>query len=407
MSLRELELQDGQRATLRLAADATTLAVGESRVSAWDLRGRPFVLARERLTWRRALGGELLCKGLDEGGTRVRGRVGAREGAPVVEAARHEAAQALAALDPADAEGRRRLESVWAMDTAALERDAAQFARVFGRVGILPPDQYLAAVVQLTEGCSWNACGFCQLYRGVGFHVRTPAELAGHLAEVKGYFGPALALRRSVFLGAANALCVGTERLLPLLELVVEAFPVAPPDLVGGARRAWLEATPAAVGGLYSFVDAWSGQRRGPNEWRACARLGLRRVYVGLETGDAALLAALGKAGSPLDAVALVRDLRAAGIAAGVIVLLGAGGEAAFESHVRETAAVLTRMRLTSGDLLYLSDLIEPGGLAPSGGSLPPERCDDQRRALLSAWRPGDPAHPPRVARYDLREFVY
>ncbi len=407
MSIRELALEDGRRATLRLSPDATTLAVGDSRVSSWDLCGRPFVLARERLTWRRALAGELLCKGLDEGGARVRGRVSAADGAAVVEAARHEASLALAALNPADAEGRRRLEAVQAMDAAALERDSAEFARVFGRVGILPPDQYLAAVVQLTEGCSWNACGFCDLYRGVGFRVRTPAELAGHLAEVKGYFGPALALRRSVFLGAANALCVATERLLPLIEQVAAAFPVAPPDLGGSARRAWLLATPAGVGGLYSFVDAWTGQRRGVEEWRQCARLGLRRVYVGLETGDAALLGTLGKAGAPEDAVALVRDLRAAGVAAGVIVLLGAGGEPAFDSHVRETAAVLTRMRLRAADLLYLSDLIQPGSLAPRGGSLPPERCDDQRRALLSAWRPSDPVHPPRVARYDLREFVY
>lgn len=407
MSLRELRLAGGQAATLRLAHDATTLALGEARVSSWDLAGRPYALARERLTWRRALDGGLLCKGLDEGGARVRGRVAAGEGAAVLAAARDEAAQALAALAPGDAEARARLAAVLAMDAAALRADAARFAQVYGRVGILPPDQYLAAVVHLTEGCSWNACGFCELYRGVGFRVRTPAELERHLSEVKAFFGPALALRRTVFLGAANALCVATPRLLPLLEQVAAAFPVAPAGLAGSARRAWLEATPAGVTGFYSFVDAWTGQRRGAGEWRECARLGLRRVYVGLETGDAALLAALRKAGSPDDAVELVDELHAAGIAAGVIVLIGAGGEAAWESHVRETAAVLERMGLRGGDLLYLSDLIEPAGLAPGVGSLPPERCDDQRRALLRAWRPRDPGDAPKVARYDLREFVY
>lgn len=407
MSLRELRLEDGQAATLRLAHDATTLAVGEARVSSWDLAGRPFALARERLTWRRALSGELLCKGLDESGARVRGRLPAEEGQAVVEAAREEAARALAALPPDDGEARARLATVLAMDAAALRADAARFARVYGRVGILPPDQYLAAVVHLTEGCSWNACGFCELYRGVDFRVRTPAELAGHLAEIKAWFGPALALRRTVFLGAANALCVTTARLLPLLEQVAAAFPVAPSGLQGSARRAWLEATPAGVTGFYSFVDAWTGQRRTSAEWRECARLGLRRVYVGLETGDAALLAALRKAGTPDDAAELVGELHAAGIAAGVIVLLGAGGEAAFDGHVQATAAILERMRLRGGDLLYLSDLLEPSGLAPGVGSLAPGRCDDQRRALLSAWRPHDPADAPRVARYDLREFVY
>jgi radical SAM superfamily enzyme YgiQ (UPF0313 family) len=172
---------------------------------------------------------------------------------------------------------------------------------------VLPPDQYLALVLQATQGCSWNACTFCDLYRGIPFRVRTPAEFAEHLLAVGDYFGESLALRRSVFLGDANALCVTHDRLLPLLTLA-------------GRLR-------SASGGVFAFVDVWTGNLASIEEYREYARLGLRRLYVGLETGDLGLLSWLGKPGRPQQAWSLVARLHAAGIAAGVIVLVGAGGD--------------------------------------------------------------------------------
>ena len=136
------------------------------------------------------------------------------------------------------------------MDAAALREDSVRFLAASGPVGILPPDQYLSLVVRVTEGCSWNACTFCSLYRDVPFRWKRPDELRAHLAALGEYFGPSIALRRSVFLGDANALCLAHDRLLPLLEAVAARFPGTP---------------------LYSFLDAWTGQRKSPPEWREYA----------------------------------------------------------------------------------------------------------------------------------------
>ena len=48
---------------------------------------------------------------------------------------------------------------------------------VYSPVGILPPDQYLALVVQATRGCAFNTCTFCDLYRD-GYRVKSAAERA-------------------------------------------------------------------------------------------------------------------------------------------------------------------------------------------------------------------------------------
>jgi radical SAM superfamily enzyme YgiQ (UPF0313 family) len=136
---------------------------------------------------------------------------------------------------------------------------------------------------------------------------------------------------------------------------------------------------------------------------------------LGLETGDPGLLAWLEKPGSPQDAVDLVGALHEAGIAAGVIVLLGAGGERFAAAHAARTAEVLAAMRLGPGDIVYFSEYVDDPGLEygrravgePGLQPLPPERCADQRRAIVAGIRSAPGARPPRYATYDIREFVY
>jgi hypothetical protein len=393
-------LSDGRPASLLVGEASTVLSVDDALVSSWDLCGRPYALVRESGTYRRGLDGGMLRKReATAEGPRVRCRLTAAEGGPLIEAARRDAGAALAALASPTApvahaaEAIARLRTIVGMDERALAADAARFLAASGPVGILPPDQYLALVVRVTEGCSWNACSFCRLYRDVPFRVRTRPQLEQHVLALRTYFGRSIALRRSLFLGDANALCLAHDRLLPLLEVVAGAFPGAP---------------------LASFVDAWSGGRRSADEWRALAALGLRRVYVGLESGDAELLCWLEKAGSPADAVTLVHALHEAGIAVGVIVLVGAGGNRFSEAHVRGTAEVLDAMQLGREDLLYFSAYVDDpslryGAKAATAADLLPlsaERAAGQRSAITAALCRGR-SHPVRTATYDIREFVY
>jgi hypothetical protein len=399
MTLLPLALADGRGATLTLRSDATILAVGETDVSSYDLAGRPYVVVRGDVTARRALDGRLLQKRpAGPGVPRVRRVVSPTQGERMLEDARGDARAALAALGSPEAgaegasEAAHRLRRIVGMDAEALRMDAARFATVYHPVGILPPDQYLALVLQATEGCSWNACTFCALYRGTPFRVKGRDEFAAHLEAVRAFFGESVALRRSLFLGDANALCAGGERMQPLMEAAVQAFPEA------------------AAGGIHAFVDAWSGRRRSA-EYEGYVRLGLRRVYVGLETGDSHLLSWLRKPGSPEDALRLVDALHDAGLAVGLIVLIGAGGERFFNAHARRTAEVLARMQLGAEDLVYFSELVEPPTLdyarrAEADGIAPlaPERMLDQRRSIEMALGEGVQA---RLATYDVREFVY
>jgi hypothetical protein len=110
-----------------------------------------------------------------------------------------------------------------------------------------------------------------------------------------------------------------------------------------------------------------------------------------------------------------VDSLHEAGVAVGVIVLLGAGGKRHADAHTSRTAEVLEAMALQENDLLYFSELVPDSGLEygrraegkPDLQPLSPEGCAAQRQTILNLLKINDKAAEARTATYDIREFVY
>ncbi|HSB77851.1 MAG TPA: radical SAM protein, partial [Candidatus Methylomirabilis sp.] len=186
-------------------------------------------------------------------------------------------------------------------------------------------------------------------------------------------------------------------RLLEVFSLLREELPLGP-----GVFR-----------GVYSFIDAFSGMPKSPEHFRALAEQGLRRVTIGLETGCDALLRFLHKPATAAETLDLVERLRAAGVHVGIIVMLGIGGDRFAGRHVSETLAVIDAMRLGPEDLLYLSPLAadpdSPYRLQEREAGIQPlseAETSAQLRALQTGLR-FDPRGRPKVAIYDIRDFVY
>ena len=389
---------------ISLKPHSIAVSVDGTRVVSWDRGGRLYSVFSDGVTWRRGLSGLVLEK-KRVGGERHRVRLPDIDADRVVDMAAGVARSTLgrmlgapwkwtSAVDPVVAQEARTLLALASrFDAAEARADAGRFGLVFGRIGMLPPDQYLSLVVQATEGCSFNTCTFCDLYHE-GYRVKTPEEFRQHVNGVLSYLGASAALRsRGIFLGAANALAVPMARLLPIFETLLEEL--------DAARR-----------GVNAFVDGFTGARKTVGEYRLLSHLGLRRVYVGLESGHNPLLAFVRKPGTAADAIETVHTIKSAGVSVGVIVMLGLGGERFAEGHERDTVAALSAMGLGEGDLLYFSDLVEvPGTSYPvvaAGADLRPLMQEDRRRqrARIRAGLHFD-GPPPQCATYDIREFTY
>lgn len=409
--------------TVNARREATVIMVDAQTMFTFDAAGRligAFVAGR---TLRRSLANDILEKQAgDRPGLTHRQRrlltpaeVQAVEDRAYATAAAAAAALAQAPLRHAEQEpARAALECIGDYSFARLEAERAVYRRIYKPITILPPDQYLALYLQATEGCSYDECSFCGFYRDRRFHMKNLEEFVTHMAEVRAFFGASLTLRRSIFLGDANALMMPQANLLALLEAVQATFPIIPAGLTTAQRHAWQASHPIHFQGIYSFVDAFTTRRKTVADFHELALRGLRRAYVGLETGDPALLRFLGKPNSPQQAADLITQLKAGGVGVGIIILVGAGGAQFASDHVRATVQLINTLPLDQHDVIYFSELLDyPGSTYTQQATaahihpLDATERDTQQRALRAGFTFRDAHHTPKISYYDIREFLY
>jgi hypothetical protein len=404
--------------SLRYMSNVLTISLqskdSASRVYSFDASGRLWTAMVAGVSYRRGLNGKTVAKwqtastgGMDA--PRERRWLSPGEAAELQEEARQTSVDLYRALldgevslsAPADGGAlppnyQPLFEKSIDFRAVRYEQDVQHYHQVYKPVGILPPDQYMAVVLQATEGCSFNTCTFCNFYRDRRFRIKPSAEFREHALAVRDFLGAGLSLRRTLFLGDANALVIPMPRLLELLEITRQVYDVD------------------ALGGIYAFLDGFSGEKKTVEDYKRLRELGMRRIYVGLESGSAGLLKLLKKPGKPEDAIQAVRAIKAAGIGVGVIVLLGAGGQAYARDHVRDTIRSLNEMKLGLDDLIYFSELVESEGMEYTRDAyqqqlkpLSPAERIAQGEAIERGLVFQEESGVPHISRYDIREFVY
>ena len=273
--------------------------------------------------------------------------------------------------------------------------DITRYHSTYKPVGILPPDQYISVVLQLTEGCSFNKCTFCTFYRDRPFFIKNKNQFEQHILAVKDFLGDGLSLRRTIFLGDANSLVVPTKILIPLFEIIHKHLDVE------------------KLGGIFAFLDGFSGDKKTVKDYQKLKTLGLNKIYVGLESGNNNLLKFLNKPGTAQDALNAVNTIKESGLSVGVIILLGAGGKQFESEHIADTVDIINKMNLDADDLIYFSELIESEGLEYSqlafSNKLKPLSSTErfEQRNKIEEQFIFSELGTPHISTYDIRDFVY
>ncbi|MDZ7616212.1 MAG: radical SAM protein, partial [Patescibacteria group bacterium] len=200
---------------------------------------------------------------------------------------------------------------------------------------IRPPSEADSYILQVTYGCSHNRCAFCATYADKPFRVRPVDEVFADIALA----GARLPHMRRVFLADGNALVLDADRLIGILDALASAFPLL--------RRV----------GIYA--SARDILRKTDTELAAFRQRKLEIVYLGLESGSDEVLRRVHKGIAAADMIDGVRKLRAAGIRASVIALLGLGGTELSMEHAQQTGRVVSAMDPEYVSLLTL--MLIPG----------------------------------------------
>ncbi len=187
-------------------------------------------------------------------------------------------------------------------------------------VVIRPPSEAESYILQVTYGCSHNACTFCPTYKGTRFSVRDLDEVREDIAAASRL----LPHTRRVFLADGNALCLPVSHLEEVLSLLRASFPAL--------ERVGIYANGADI------------NAKSNHELIKLARSGLGIIYLGLESGDDEVLRRVRKKDSSGEMVEAVCRVKEYGIAVSVIVLLGLGGKQGSMRHALESARAVSRM---------------------------------------------------------------
>ncbi len=216
-----------------------------------------------------------------------------------------------------------------------------------------PPSEAESLILPVTDGCSWNQCTFCEMYTAPQkkFLARGEDEVLESIRLTGQRYGADI---RRVFLADGDALVLPTRRLLTILEAIRTHLP--------------------AVRRISSYCLPRNLRKKSQAEIDELAAAGLKMVYVGAESGDEQVLAAVNK-GETFDSTREALDkLGAAGITRSVMILNGLGGKALSMQHAENSA------RLTNAT--------QPEYLATLVVSFP--LGEERFRAGFPGWEPLD-----------------
>ncbi len=184
---------------------------------------------------------------------------------------------------------------------------------------IRPPSEAYSLLLQVTVGCSHNRCTFCGTYRQKKFKIKTLDRIEKDLQEARTY-----GRIEKLFLCDGDAIIIPQPRLVEMLKLIRHYLPTV--ERIG------------------SYGNAKSILRKSVDELKELKELGLKIIYLGMETGNAELLKEIDKGATREQFAEAARRVKEAGIELSVTVILGIGGIEKSIEHAMDTASLLTEM---------------------------------------------------------------
>ncbi len=205
----------------------------------------------------------------------------------------------------------------------------------FHHVGncIRPPSEHDAILLQATLGCSHSKCTFCGAYQDKKFSIKDRKHLENDLAFASRYCQH----QNRVFVMDGDAFVMPMQNWEWLLGQVNEKLP-------------WVKRTTC-------YANLKSIRLKTDDELKRLYKLGLKAVFLGLESGHPQVRKDIRKGGTPDELITHCQRLRKSGIKLITIVLLGLGQVKLSLEHARETGKALTAINPEAVSALSLIPL--------------------------------------------------
>lgn len=198
-----------------------------------------------------------------------------------------------------------------------------------------PPSEAGSLILQVTIGCSHNQCTFCRMYKGEKYREREWDEIKADID----FCAERMRGAKRIFLADGDALAMETEKLLKILNYLFESFPAL--ERVG------------------TYANPGSILKKDPSELEQLREAGIKIAYLGVETGNEAMLKEIRKGATRAEMIEAGRKIKKAGIILSVTIINGLGGNEKMVEHARDTATILNE--IDPDYLSFLTLMLPPG----------------------------------------------
>jgi radical SAM superfamily enzyme YgiQ (UPF0313 family) len=199
-----------------------------------------------------------------------------------------------------------------------------------------PPSEANSIIFQVTLGCSFNKCSFCNMYRTKEYSERSWEEIKSEIDLVSKSYPQT----EKIFLADGDALNLSTSRLIQILDYLKGNFP--------NLKRISCYAMPKnLLQKSYDDLKQLNGR-------------GLNMFYVGIETGHDVVLKKITKGATAKGIIDACTRAKKSGFILSCMVILGIGGKKYSIEHITQTAKVVSEV---SPDFLAALTLILEDGV--------------------------------------------
>jgi len=194
-----------------------------------------------------------------------------------------------------------------------------------------PPSEARSLILQVTYGCSWNKCAFCDMYSEKAFKMRQEIDVFSDIEA----FSPYKSSIRRVFLADGDALVLSTSKLLSILQKLKQTFP--------------------RLTRISTYASPNNIARKSLSELEELKSAGLDLLYVGIESGDDNVLKAVHKGETFASTVSALNLSKQSGLNVSVMIITGLGGRNLSKNHAINSAKVLNETQPKYASTLVLN----------------------------------------------------
>ena len=184
-----------------------------------------------------------------------------------------------------------------------------------------PPSEANSLIFQITLGCSFNKCSFCNMYRTKEYSERPLEEIKKEI-EMMSQLQPEVT---RIFLADGDALNVATENIIKILN--------------------WIKGNFKNIERISCYSMPKNLLQKTDKELISLKQAGLDMIYLGIESGNDIILKKVTKGATSEMIINSCKKAKKNGFILSCMIILGLGGKKYSNYHANDTSNIINQVK--------------------------------------------------------------